>query len=84
MTAARIARAATGRSVIVKFEGCYHGHFRAFLAKAGSGVATFAVPMAAGVPDRGALRTNAESCRSTMSQVWKLFELHGSSVQAHR
>jgi glutamate-1-semialdehyde 2,1-aminomutase len=50
MTAARIARAATGRSVIVKFEGCYHGHADAFLAKAGSGVATFAVPMAVGVP----------------------------------
>ena len=50
MTAARIARAATGRDVIVKFEGCYHGHADAFLAKAGSGVATFGVPMAAGVP----------------------------------
>jgi len=50
MTAARIARAATQRDVIVKFEGCYHGHSDAFLARAGSGVATFAVPMAAGVP----------------------------------
>lgn len=50
MTAARIARAATGRDVIVKFEGCYHGHADHFLAKAGSGVATFGVPMAAGVP----------------------------------
>jgi glutamate-1-semialdehyde 2,1-aminomutase len=50
MTAARIARAASGRDVIVKFEGDYHGHSDAFLAKAGSGVATFGVPMAAGVP----------------------------------
>ncbi len=50
MTAARIARAATERSVLVKFEGCYHGHADAFLAKAGSGVATFGVPMAKGVP----------------------------------
>jgi glutamate-1-semialdehyde 2,1-aminomutase len=50
MTAARIARAATQRDVILKFEGCYHGHADAFLAKAGSGVATFAVPMAVGVP----------------------------------
>jgi glutamate-1-semialdehyde 2,1-aminomutase len=50
MTAARIARAATGRAVIVKFEGCYHGHADAFLAKAGSGVATYSVPMAKGVP----------------------------------
>jgi glutamate-1-semialdehyde 2,1-aminomutase len=50
MTAARIARAATERTVLVKFEGCYHGHADAFLAKAGSGVATFGVPMAKGVP----------------------------------
>ncbi len=50
MTAARIARAATERDVIVKFEGNYHGHADNFLAKAGSGVATFGVPMAAGVP----------------------------------
>lgn len=50
MTAARIARAATGRDVIVKFEGNYHGHSDAFLAKAGSGVATFGIPMAKGVP----------------------------------
>lgn len=50
MTAARIARGATGRDVIVKFEGNYHGHSDAFLAKAGSGVATFGIPMAKGVP----------------------------------
>src|SRR5581483_12262591 len=50
MTAARIARAVTDRPVIVKFEGNYHGHADAFLAKAGSGVATFGVPMAKGVP----------------------------------
>lgn len=50
MTAARIARAATGRPVILKFEGGYHGHADAFLAKAGSGVAAYAIPMAAGVP----------------------------------
>jgi glutamate-1-semialdehyde 2,1-aminomutase len=57
MTAARIARAATGRDVLLKFEGCYHGHSDAFLAKAGSGVATFAVPMAAGVPERSVADT---------------------------
>lgn len=50
MTAARIARGATGRDVIVKFAGGYHGHADAFLASAGSGAATFSVPMAAGVP----------------------------------
>ena len=57
MTAARIARAATGRDVIVKFEGNYHGHSDAFLAKAGSGVATFGIPMAAGVPERSVADT---------------------------
>ena len=57
MTAARLARGVTGRSVIVKFEGCYHGHADAFLAKAGSGVATFSVPMAAGVPERSVTDT---------------------------
>ncbi|MGH2759867.1 MAG: glutamate-1-semialdehyde 2,1-aminomutase [Actinomycetota bacterium] len=50
MTAARIARAATGRVVLVKFEGGYHGHSDAFLAKAGSGVATYGIPGTKGVP----------------------------------
>src|SRR5699024_6739601 len=51
MSALRVARAATGRDVIVKFAGCYHGHVDALLAEAGSGVATFAMPGSAGVPD---------------------------------
>ena len=49
MSALRVARAATGRDVIVKFAGCYHGHVDALLAEAGSGVATFAMPGSAGV-----------------------------------
>jgi glutamate-1-semialdehyde 2,1-aminomutase len=51
MSAIRLARAATGRSIIVKFEGCYHGHSDGLLVKAGSGVATFGIPGSAGVPD---------------------------------
>jgi glutamate-1-semialdehyde 2,1-aminomutase len=51
MSAIRLARAATGRSLIVKFEGCYHGHSDGLLVKAGSGVATFGIPGSAGVPD---------------------------------
>ena len=51
MTAARLARAATGRNIIVKFDGCYHGHSDAFLVKAGSGLATGGLPASAGVPD---------------------------------
>lgn len=49
MTALRIARGATGRDVIVKFAGCYHGHSDALLAEAGSGVATAGLPGSAGV-----------------------------------
>jgi len=51
MSAIRLARAATGRNIIVKFEGCYHGHADGLLVKAGSGVATFGIPGSAGVPD---------------------------------
>ncbi len=50
MSAVRLARAATGRPKIVKFEGNYHGHADHLLAKAGSGVATFSLPDSAGVP----------------------------------
>ncbi len=51
MSAIRLARAATGRKYIVKFEGCYHGHSDALLVKAGSGIATFGIPGSAGVPE---------------------------------
>src|SRR5699024_7710444 len=57
MSAIRLARGATGRSVIVKFAGCYHGHVDALLAAAGSGLATFALPDSAGVPASGAAET---------------------------
>ncbi|HET7330047.1 glutamate-1-semialdehyde 2,1-aminomutase [Dyella sp.] len=50
MSAIRLARGATGRSKIVKFEGCYHGHGDSFLVKAGSGALTFGVPTSPGVP----------------------------------
>src|SRR5688500_8301666 len=50
MSALRLARGATGRKYIIKFEGCYHGHADALLVKAGSGLATFGNPTSAGVP----------------------------------
>lgn len=50
MSAIRLARGATGRSKLIKFEGCYHGHADALLVKAGSGLATFGHPTSAGVP----------------------------------
>ncbi len=73
MSAVRLARAYTGKSMIVKFEGCYHGHADAFLAAAGSGLATFCIPGTPGVP--------AETVRHTLlapyndlSAVRALFE----------
>lgn len=50
MSALRLARGATGRDRVVKFDGCYHGHFDALLVKGGSGLATFGTPSSAGVP----------------------------------
>src|SRR5207237_7219293 len=50
MTALRLARGHTGRSKIIKFEGCYHGHGDSLLVKAGSGALTFGQPSSAGVP----------------------------------
>ena len=50
MSAIRVARAATGRDLIVKFEGCYHGHADSFLVKAGSGAMTLGVPTSPGIP----------------------------------
>ncbi|HVN72384.1 MAG TPA: glutamate-1-semialdehyde 2,1-aminomutase [Desulfomonilia bacterium] len=51
MSAVRLARAATGRQLVVKFEGCYHGHVDSLLVKAGSGLLTLGVPDSAGVPE---------------------------------
>ncbi len=51
MSAARLARGATGRSLLVKFSGCYHGHADPFLSEAGSGLATLGIPASPGVPE---------------------------------
>jgi len=59
MSAIRLARAATGRKIIIKFEGCYHGHADGLLVKAGSGVATLGIPGSAGVPEEIAQLTLA-------------------------
>ena len=57
MSAIRLARACTGRSKIIKFAGCYHGHADGLLVKAGSGAMTHGVPTSAGVPDAYAAET---------------------------
>ncbi|MDQ2664441.1 MAG: glutamate-1-semialdehyde 2,1-aminomutase [Gemmatimonadota bacterium] len=51
MSALRLARAATGRDLLLRFDGCYHGHGDSFLVRAGSGVATLGLPNSPGVPD---------------------------------
>ncbi len=51
MSAARLARGYTGRNMVIKFDGCYHGHADSFLVKAGSGVITLGIPGSPGVPD---------------------------------
>ncbi|MGV1100948.1 glutamate-1-semialdehyde 2,1-aminomutase [Thiovibrio sp. JS02] len=51
MSAIRLARGYTGRKVVIKFDGCYHGHADSFLVKAGSGVITLGIPGSPGVPD---------------------------------
>jgi glutamate-1-semialdehyde 2,1-aminomutase len=51
MSALRVARACTGRDMLLKFDGCYHGHADSFLVRAGSGVATLGLPNSPGVPD---------------------------------
>jgi glutamate-1-semialdehyde 2,1-aminomutase len=50
MSAIRLARGYTGRDILVKFEGCYHGHADSLLVKAGSGLLTFGNPSSGGVP----------------------------------
>ncbi|MDQ6635440.1 MAG: glutamate-1-semialdehyde 2,1-aminomutase [Gemmatimonadota bacterium] len=60
MSALRLARAATGRDMVLKFDGCYHGHADSFLVRAGSGVATLGLPNSPGVPEvLAALTLNA-------------------------
>ena len=79
MTAIRLARGFTGRSLIVKFEGCYHGHADALLVKAGSGALTFGNPSSAGVPADTASHTIVLDYNNR-SQVESLFGKRGSEI----
>ena len=79
MSALRLARGATGRSKIVKFEGCYHGHADALLVKAGSGLATFGHPTSAGVPAEVAQHTLVLEYNN-LAQLEEAFELHGPQL----
>ena len=79
MSALRLARGATGRSKIVKFEGCYHGHADALLVKAGSGLATFGHPTSAGVPPEVVQHTLVLEFNN-LEQIETTFRLQGDSI----
>ncbi|MGA2632930.1 MAG: glutamate-1-semialdehyde 2,1-aminomutase [Terracidiphilus sp.] len=81
MSAIRLARAATGRNIIVKFEGCYHGHSDGLLVKAGSGVATFGIPGSAGVPEEIAHLTLALPYND-LAAVEAAFAAHPGEIAA--
>ena len=79
MSALRLARGATGRSKIIKFEGCYHGHSDALLVKAGSGLATFGSPTSAGVPPEVVQHTLVLEYNN-ITQLEECFALHGNNT----
>jgi glutamate-1-semialdehyde 2,1-aminomutase len=81
MSAIRLARASTGRKIIVKFEGCYHGHSDGLLVKAGSGVATLGIPGSAGVPEEIARLTLALPYND-LSAVEAAFAAHPGAIAA--
>jgi glutamate-1-semialdehyde 2,1-aminomutase len=79
MTAIRLARGHTGRSLIVKFEGCYHGHADSLLVKAGSGALTFGNPSSAGVPAETAAHTLVLDYNDS-AQIERLFADKGGQI----
>jgi glutamate-1-semialdehyde 2,1-aminomutase len=79
MTAIRLARGFTGRNLIVKFEGCYHGHADSLLVKAGSGALTFGNPSSAGVPAATAAHTVVLDYNDR-AQLQALFAARGSEI----
>lgn len=81
MAALRVARAATGRSKILKFDGCYHGHVDSMLVRAGSGLAEMASPDSAGVSANVASETVVVSLND-LAALAQAFELHGKEIAA--
>jgi glutamate-1-semialdehyde 2,1-aminomutase len=82
MSAIRLARGFTGRDLVVKFEGCYHGHSDALLAKgAGSGMATFGIPGSPGVTE-GAARDTLTVRFNDVEALGNVFAEHGETVAA--
>ena len=81
MSAIRLARGYTGRSKIVKFEGCYHGHADALLVKAGSGLLTFGQPSSAGVPAETTMHTLVLEYNNELG-LERAFESAGGEIAA--
>jgi glutamate-1-semialdehyde 2,1-aminomutase len=79
MSTIRLARGATGRKKIIKFEGCYHGHADALLVKAGSGLATFGNPTSAGVPPEVVQHTLVLEYNN-IEQLEAAFKQHGDDI----
>lgn len=81
MSALRVARGFTGRDVVVKFDGCYHGHSDALLVAAGSGAATFGSPDSAGVP-KSVVANTASLGFNDRDALGALFAEHGANIAA--
>jgi glutamate-1-semialdehyde 2,1-aminomutase len=81
MSAVRLARAATGRDKIIKFEGCYHGHADPFLVKAGSGATTLGTPTSPGVP-RKAVQHTLLASYNDLASVERLCDANRNQVAA--
>jgi glutamate-1-semialdehyde 2,1-aminomutase len=79
MSALRLARAATGRSRILKFEGCYHGHADGLLVGAGSGVATLGIPGSPGVPE-GFAELTIQAPYNDLAAATQAFERWGAEI----
>ena len=79
MSAVKLARGYTKRSKIVKFAGCYHGHFDGFLIEAGSGVITGGIPGSLGVPNESIENTLIGVYNDT-NQITQLFEKYGNEI----
>lgn len=79
MSAIRLARGATGRAKIIKFEGCYHGHADSLLVKAGSGLLTFGNPTSAGVPPEFVTHTIVLDYND-LDAVSEAFKQHGDDI----
>lgn len=81
MSAIRLARACTKRDLVIKFEGCYHGHVDSLLVKAGSGALTFGVPDTSGVPE-GIASTTAVLPYNDTDAFGSFMKAHGPEVAA--